>query len=75
MINKLNIPTGIPFVLTLDKDNLKAKGQTKFLADDETVKKATEKVAKISMKWKKSPKSHAALEKVAKNFNVLKKGP
>ena len=50
MINKLNIPTGIPFVLTLDKDTLKAKGQTKFLADDETVKKATEKVAKISMK-------------------------
>lgn len=50
MINKLNLPTGIPFVLTLNKTSLRATGETKFLADDETVRKATEKVAKISMK-------------------------
>jgi hypothetical protein len=29
---------------------MRATGEMKFLADDETVKKATEKVAKISMK-------------------------
>lgn len=48
-INKLNLPTGIPFVLKLDKTTLKSTGEMTFLADEETVKNATEKVAKISM--------------------------
>ena len=48
-INQLNIPNGIPFVLKLDKTTYKSIGEMVFLADEETVKTATEKVAKISM--------------------------
>ncbi|XP_063928831.1 phosphoglycerate mutase 2-like [Zophobas morio] len=45
-IMKLNLPTGIPFVYTLDA-NLKptADGSLQFLGDPETVKKAMEAVA------------------------------
>lgn len=42
----LNLPTGIPFVYTLD-ENLKpiTGGSLQFLGDPETVKKAMEAVA------------------------------
>lgn len=45
-IMKLNLPTGIPFVYTLD-ENLKPVegGSLQFLGDPETVKKAMEAVA------------------------------
>ncbi|XP_018326005.1 phosphoglycerate mutase 2 [Agrilus planipennis] len=45
-IMKLNLPTGIPFVYTLD-ENLKPveNGSLQFLGDPETVKKAMEAVA------------------------------
>jgi len=48
-IAKVNLPTAIPFVYTLDED-LRAVGEKRFLADEETVKKAVEKVAKITKK-------------------------
>jgi 2,3-bisphosphoglycerate-dependent phosphoglycerate mutase len=46
LIMKLNLPTGIPFVYTLD-ENLKPipNGSLQFLGDPETVKKAMEAVA------------------------------
>lgn len=40
----LNLPTGIPFVYTLD-ENLKPVKSMEFLGDPETVKKAMEAVA------------------------------
>nr|XP_023015058.1 phosphoglycerate mutase 1 [Leptinotarsa decemlineata] len=43
-IMKLNLPTGIPFVYTLD-ENLKPIKSLEFLGDPETVKKAMEAVA------------------------------
>lgn len=45
-IMKLNLPTGIPFMYTLD-ENLKPvqNGSLQFLGDPETVKKAMEEVA------------------------------
>lgn len=45
-IMKLNLPTGIPFVYTLD-DNMTpvSNGSLQFLGDPETVKKAMEAVA------------------------------
>ncbi|CAG9855460.1 unnamed protein product [Phyllotreta striolata] len=43
-IMKLNLPTGIPFVYTLD-ENLKPVKSLEFLGDPETVKKAMEAVA------------------------------
>lgn len=48
-IMKLNLPTGIPFYYELDSD-LKPLVSMKFLSDDETVRKAMEKVASISNK-------------------------
>lgn len=45
-IAKVNLPTAIPFVYKLDKD-LKPVGPKQFLADDETLKKAVEKVANV----------------------------
>ena len=48
-IARVNLPTAIPFVYTLD-DDLRAVGEKRFLADEETVKKAVEKVAKITKK-------------------------
>ncbi|MGC9287196.1 MAG: 2,3-bisphosphoglycerate-dependent phosphoglycerate mutase, partial [Hydrogenobaculum sp.] len=42
-IVKLNIPTGIPLVYVLD-DNLNIKSK-RYLADEETLKKAIESVA------------------------------
>lgn len=45
-IMKLNLPTGIPFVYTLDdKMNPVPNGSLQFLGDPETVKKAMEAVA------------------------------
>lgn len=41
---QLNLPTGIPFVYTLD-GNLKPIESLQFLGDPETVKKAMEAVA------------------------------
>lgn len=43
-IMKVNLPTGIPFVFTLD-ENLNVIGDWEFLGDPETVKKAMEEVA------------------------------
>lgn len=43
-IMKLNLPTGIPFVYTLD-ENLRPLKSLEFLGDPETVKKAMEAVA------------------------------
>jgi 2,3-bisphosphoglycerate-dependent phosphoglycerate mutase len=39
-VTKLNLPTGIPFVYELDETTLKPVHGKKFLADEETVKKA-----------------------------------
>ncbi|XP_050306371.1 phosphoglycerate mutase 1 [Anthonomus grandis grandis] len=45
-IMKLNLPTGIPFMYTLDKDLKPIQGGSlQFLGDPETVKKAMEEVA------------------------------
>lgn len=45
-IMTLNLPTGIPFVYTLDEQlNPVAGGSLQFLGDEETVKKAMEAVA------------------------------
>lgn len=43
-IMKVNLPTGIPFVFTLD-ENLQVVGDWEFLGDPETVRKAMEEVA------------------------------
>lgn len=45
-IMKLNLPTGIPFMYTLD-ENLRplSNGSLQFLGDPETVKKAMDEVA------------------------------
>lgn len=43
-IMQLNLPTGIPFVYSLD-ENLSPVGSMQFLGDPETVKKAMEAVA------------------------------
>lgn len=43
-IMKLNLPTGIPFVYTLD-EHLQPIKSLEFLGDPETVKKAMEAVA------------------------------
>lgn len=45
-IMKLNLPTGIPFMYTLN-ENMKpvSNGSLQFLGDPETVKKAMEEVA------------------------------
>jgi len=51
-IAKVNLPTAIPFVYKLDKD-LKPVGPKEFLADDETLKKAVEKVANVQKVVKK----------------------
>lgn len=42
-IMKVNLPTGIPFVFTLDED-MKVVGDWEFLGDPETVRKAIEEV-------------------------------
>merc|ERR1712110_481276 len=42
-VNKLNLPTAIPFVYQLDPETLKPLHARRYLADDETVKKAVEK--------------------------------
>jgi len=45
-IAKVNLPTAIPFVYKLDQ-NLKPVGPKEFLADEETLKKAVDKVATV----------------------------
>jgi len=45
-ICKIDLPNGIPFVYKLDQ-NLRPLGERKYLADQDTVKKAVAKVAKI----------------------------
>ena len=47
---QVNLPTAIPFVYTLD-DDLKAVGPRRYLADEETVRAAVDKVANIRKKW------------------------
>ncbi len=49
-VTKLNLPTGIPFVYELDKQSLEILRPKKFLADEETVRKAIDKVASIGSK-------------------------
>lgn len=45
-IMKLNLPTGIPFMYTLDKELKPVPGGSlQFLGDPETVRKAMEEVA------------------------------
>lgn len=45
-IMKLNLPTGIPFMYTLDKELKPVPGGSlQFLGDPETVKKAMDEVA------------------------------
>jgi len=45
-IAKVNLPTAIPFVYKLD-ENLKPLGPKEFLADEQTLKKAVDKVATV----------------------------
>jgi 2,3-bisphosphoglycerate-dependent phosphoglycerate mutase len=45
-ITGLNLPTGIPFIYEFDMD-LNPVVSMKFLSDDDTVRKAMEKVASI----------------------------
>eukprot|EP00092_Neocalanus_flemingeri_P003696 GFUD01003972.1.p1 GENE.GFUD01003972.1~~GFUD01003972.1.p1 ORF type:complete len:615 (-),score=155.92 GFUD01003972.1:353-2197(-) len=52
-IMALNLPTGIPFVYTLDA-NMKPIKSMEFLGDEETVRKAIESVAAQGMAKKKS---------------------
>ena len=49
-VNKLNLPNAIPFVYELDPKNMKALKPRRYLADEETVKKAVDKVASIGSK-------------------------
>jgi len=48
-IMNINLPTGIPFEFTLDK-NFKPLVPMKFLGDDESVKKAMDAVAAQGVK-------------------------
>ena len=48
---KLNLPTGIPFIFEFNRETMEPVDKNmRFLADDETVKKAVDKVANISAK-------------------------
>lgn len=49
-VNKLNLPTAIPFVYQLDRETLRPLKARQYLADEEIVKKAVEKVASIANK-------------------------
>lgn len=46
-IKKFNLPNSIPFIYEFDRKTMEIIGGIKFLADDETVAKAVEKVASI----------------------------
>ena len=51
-VTQLNLPNAIPFVYELDPSTLKPLEAKRFLADEETVKKAVAKVASIgTKKW------------------------
>ena len=49
-VRKLNLPNGIPFVYTLDKSTLQPIGSRKYLADENIVQEAVEKVLNMGMK-------------------------
>lgn len=49
-VNQLNLPTAIPFVYELNPETLKPLNSRKYLADEETVRAAVEKVASIGSK-------------------------
>ena len=49
-VRKLNLPNGIPFIYTLDKSTLQPIGSRKYLADENIVQEAVEKVLNMGMK-------------------------
>lgn len=49
-VTKLNLPTGIPFVYNLDRTTLKPVGPVQYLAEEEKLKKAVDKVTNIAAK-------------------------
>ena len=49
-VRKLNLPNGIPFVYTLDKETLVPKISRRYLADENIVQEAVEKVRNMGLK-------------------------
>ena len=47
---KLNLPNGIPFVYNIDRSTLRPTGRRKYLADENVVQEAVEKVLNMGMK-------------------------
>ena len=63
-VTHLNLPNSIPFVYDLDPESLKPLKPKRYLADEETVQKAVNKVASIGPKkneqnWKYFSKTHS----------------
>ena len=54
-VTQLNLPNAIPFVYELDPSTLKPLEAKRFLADEETVKKAVAKVASIQGEFSQMP--------------------
>ena len=62
-VTQLNLPNSIPFVYDLDPESLKPLKPKRYLADEDTVQKAVNKVASIGPKkneqnWKYFSKTH-----------------
>ena len=49
-VTHLNLPTAIPFIYELDPETMKPLKPKRYLADEETVKKAVDKVTSIGAK-------------------------
>ena len=49
-VRKLNLPNGIPFVYTFDRNTLRPINSRKYLADENIVQEAVEKVLNMGMK-------------------------
>ena len=49
-VRKLNLPNGIPFVYNIDRGTLRPTGRRKYLADENVVHEAVEKVLNMGMK-------------------------
>lgn len=49
-VRKLNLPNGIPFVYTFDRNTLQPIKSRKYLADENIVQEAVEKVLNMGMK-------------------------
>ena len=52
-VTQLNLPNSIPFVYDLDPESLKPLKPKRYLADEDTVQKAVNKVASIGPKKNK----------------------